>query len=515
MPTLTIDQQPVQVPDGATILDAARKLAIDIPALCHRDGCTPNTSCLCCVVSVNGSSRLVPSCATVAIEGMKVASQTPEVLVSRKTALELLLADHAGDCSAPCTNVCPAHMDIPKMIGLIQANKFHDALVVVKQHIALPAILGRICPDLCETGCRRKSVDSPVSICKLKRFVADVDLESGKPWLPEKMPETGKKIAIIGSGPAGMAAAWHLQALGHSCDIFDQNPMPGGALRYALEPGKLPHEIIDAEFALIRKLGAKFFPRLKLGVDLNIRELADKFDAVLLAAGELEPAKARDMGLEIAGKGLKVDHDTMRTTLDKVFAAGGCILPTRHAIRAVADGRSAALSIDRFVRGLLNNTPARFTVRLGTISKEELSTFMHDASEIARTTSTDGFSPSEARGESSRCLHCECSKVETCLLKQYAEKYDAKTITFKTERRLFQRNESSGIVHEPGKCIACGLCVQIAGNAKEKLGLTFIGRGFDVRVGVPFSGELNEALQKTADQCVASCPTGALYKKKT
>ena len=124
-------------------MEGARKLGIDVPALCYREGFRANTSCLCCVVKINGGARLAPSCATRAVEGMTVESETAEVRESRRTALELLLADHAGDCLAPCTNVCPAHMDIPLMIRQIQEGRLHEALVTVKQTIALPAIARR------------------------------------------------------------------------------------------------------------------------------------------------------------------------------------------------------------------------------------------------------------------------------------------------------------------------------------------------------------------------------------
>src|SRR5512146_974084 len=108
MPRLTIDNKPVEAPAGATILDAARAVGIDIPTLCFHSSCSPSTSCLCCVVKVNGGGRLLPSCATKAAEGMVVESETAEVRDARRMALELLLADHAGDCFAPCTNICPA-----------------------------------------------------------------------------------------------------------------------------------------------------------------------------------------------------------------------------------------------------------------------------------------------------------------------------------------------------------------------------------------------------------------------
>ena len=108
MPKLTIDNREVQVADGATILDAAGKLGIDIPTLCFMKGCEPSTSCMVCVVEVEGLASLVPSCATVATEGMKVRSDCDHVREARKAALELLLSDHVGDCLGPCHTICPA-----------------------------------------------------------------------------------------------------------------------------------------------------------------------------------------------------------------------------------------------------------------------------------------------------------------------------------------------------------------------------------------------------------------------
>src|SRR5512142_469020 len=137
MPRLTIDHREVEVPPGATVLDAARKLGIEIPTLCFLEGLKPSTSCLVCMVKVRNQNRLVPSCATVAVDGMEIDSETEEVHQVRRTALELLLSDHLGDCLAPCHFTCPAHMDIPAMLRQISAENLRDAIATVKDTIAL------------------------------------------------------------------------------------------------------------------------------------------------------------------------------------------------------------------------------------------------------------------------------------------------------------------------------------------------------------------------------------------
>ena len=516
MPTLKIDSHEVTVPDGSSVLDAARALGIDVPALCQYEGCTPNTSCLCCIVRVNGGKRLVPSCGAKAIEGMSVESETPEIRAARKTALELLLADHAGDCRAPCQNVCPARMDIPTMIRQINDGALHEALLTVKQHIALPAVLGRICPELCEKGCRRGQIDSPVSICRLKRYVADVDLTSGNPWLPPCRKNDHKNVAIVGTGPAGLAAAWYLLQFGHDCVLFDDHDEPGGNLRYAVDRAKLPLDVLDQEIDLTRRLGARFETKTKIGSTTSLKELKEQYDAVLVAVGEIDAAKAKALELPMLGKGLKTDKKTMQTGLPGIFAAGAAVTPYRHAVRGVADGRSAAFFIDAYLRGLLPESEPQFTVRLGVLSEEELALFKADASGESRTVNGTPLSDPQANTESGRCLHCECAKLHDCSLRKYSIDYDASPGEFKMERRRMLRTTSHpAVVYESGKCISCGICVQIAARHAEPLGLTFVGRGFDVRVGVPFDGELSAALHQAAVECASACPTGALALRRS
>ena len=159
----------------------------------------------------------------------------------------------------------------------------------------------------------------------------------------------------------------------------------------------------------------------------------------------------------------------------------------------------------------------RFSSRMGRLSDAELAEFMAEASEASRSQpeGQEGFTPDEAVRQAGRCLHCDCRALATCKLKQYAEQYGADPKRYRGERAPFQQSTQHALViYEPGKCIHCGLCIEIAARAREPLGLTFIGRGFDVRVGVPFDRPLQEALSQVAAECVAACPTAALAMKE-
>jgi ferredoxin len=151
--TLTIDGHPVLVTPGQSVLEAARALGVEIPTLCYLERCGPLTSCLVCLVKING--KLVPSCGTLAQPGMAVESETEEVHEARRTALELLFSDHVGDCLSPCHRLCPLRMNIPVMIRQIMGGQLAEAIATVRQALALPAVLGRLCHHPCEQGCRR------------------------------------------------------------------------------------------------------------------------------------------------------------------------------------------------------------------------------------------------------------------------------------------------------------------------------------------------------------------------
>jgi len=189
MTKLIIDNREIVVDDGATILEAAGKLGIEIPTMCFLKEYTASTSCMICIVKIAGIKSFVPACGTIATDGMKVETSSQEIHQARKVALELLLSDHLGDCVGPCEIICPAGMDIPLMIRQIKAGRLKDAIATVKRDIPLPAVLGRICPAPCENGCRRTKFDQAVSICLLKRYAADVDLFSDQPYLPVCEPE--------------------------------------------------------------------------------------------------------------------------------------------------------------------------------------------------------------------------------------------------------------------------------------------------------------------------------------
>jgi len=519
VPELTIDGRAVAVREGASLLDAARSLGIDIPTLCYLPGHPPQASCLLCLVKVEGRTRLAPSCATPAADGMVVRTDGEDVWEARRTAIELLLSDHLGDCIGPCQSVCPAHMDIPRMTRLISAGRLREALITVKERIPLPATLGRICPELCEKGCRRAAHDGAVTVCQLKRFVADEDLRSGDPYVPEKPPATGKTVAIIGAGPAGLSAAYYLLQMGHACRVLDERDEPGGMLRYAVPEDRLPRAVLDAEIDLIRRLGAEFRQGVRVGATISLAELRSEVDAVVLATGAIADAVPPE-GVPVDSKGIRANRETLETELDGVFVAGSALAPSHHAVRAVADGRAVAHAIARYLSGGKPERPHReFSVHVGRLAAEEVRPYVAGRTVAPRRDASGGpdagYTRAEAVEQASRCLHCECAKTAECRLRRFAAEYGANPTRFRGDRRTYEVDTSNPeVIFEPSKCIACGICVRIAAEASEELGLTFVGRGFTVRTAVPFHGTLSEGLRRVARACADACPTGAIVRRE-
>lgn len=298
---LNINGKEVQGNMNDTILDIARANGIEIPTMCFDQRVEIYGSCGLCVVEVEGIPKLLRACATVASDGMVINTNTKRVIENRRTALELLLSDHVGDCYAPCKQACPGNTDCQGYVGLIANGEFKEALRLIKDKLPLPASIGRVCPHPCEDACRRQLVEEPVSIAYLKSFVADIDLRDKDVFVPEIAPSSGKRVAIIGGGPSGLSAAYFLRTKGHEVVIYDQMPQMGGMLRYGIPEYRLPGSIIDEEIAIIEKMGAKMINNIKIGRDIDFEHIRKHNDAVYVSVGAWKSTDLRVKGEELPG----------------------------------------------------------------------------------------------------------------------------------------------------------------------------------------------------------------------
>ncbi len=270
---------------GQTILEIAENNGIFIPTLCHLATVKHYGACGVCVVEAANSPKLMRSCSTLAADGMVIDTESKRVVQARKIALELLMSDHDGDCKGPCHLGCPAHTDVQGYVKQIALGDDRKAVEIIKDKIPLPASIGRVCPHPCENDCRRQHVESPLSIAYLKAFAADKDMASGDPFKPTVAAATGKRVAIVGGGPAGLSAAYQLAVKGHGVTVFDMMPEMGGMLRYGIPEYRLPKAVLAAEVAAIADLGVELKNNVKVGTDITLDALRQQYDAVLVAVG--------------------------------------------------------------------------------------------------------------------------------------------------------------------------------------------------------------------------------------
>ncbi|RKZ01186.1 hypothetical protein DRQ21_11155 [Candidatus Fermentibacteria bacterium] len=281
---LKINGQEIEAAPGKTILEVVRENDLDdIPTLCHSPELEPYGSCFVCVVEVKGRRNLVPSCATAIAPDMEVETRNQRVLDSRKTALELLLSNHYADCVSPCTEGCPANVDVQGYIALSAMGNPRQAVDLIREKNPLPAVCARVCVRKCEDVCRRSDVDTPVAINNIKRYLTDS--ENAYATEPECLPPTGKSVGIVGSGPAGLTAAWFLGKLGIKPVIYEAKERTGGMLRYGIPEYRLPDEVLDKEVEYIKKTGAEIHCGVKIGTDVSLNDLRKKHNALFIAAG--------------------------------------------------------------------------------------------------------------------------------------------------------------------------------------------------------------------------------------
>jgi formate dehydrogenase major subunit len=299
---LTIDGAEVKAHADQTILQAAKAAGVKIPHLCVLKELEHYGGCRMCLVEVEGHERPLPACSTRVAEDMEVSTETERLLRLRKTNLELLLSDHNAYCAPPCKYRCPTNVDIPAFISLIGDGDYDEAQRVLKENLPLPASVGRVCPHPCESQCRRSEVEEPVSICLSHRFVGDVAIQKGfHPEQPE--PSTGRRVAVIGAGPAGIANAYYLALKGHSVTIFEAMPQPGGMLRYGIPEYRLPKKVLDAELEPLWAMGVELRTGVRLGPDITVNGLLDEdgYDAVFLGIGAWQSRPMRVEGEELEG----------------------------------------------------------------------------------------------------------------------------------------------------------------------------------------------------------------------
>lgn len=300
----------IQIEEGATILQAATKIGFDIPTLCHSDNLEHFTSCFMCAVKVDGGrGNLVPSCATKVRDGMSVTVESEEINESRRMALNLLLSDHCGDCIPPCEDACPASIDIRGFLALVREEKELEAAKLIREKAPFPGALGRICPRPCETACRRNRVEDSVSICYMKRYISDTELEEcGGVQLPECAPPTGKKVAIIGAGPAGMSAAYYLKLNGHDVTVFEAKSKSGGMMRYGIPYYRLTDQTLKDEFDAIERLGVKVNYETVVGKDITAKRIETEHDALIIAIGAQGASSMRVEGEDSPGVYSGIDY---------------------------------------------------------------------------------------------------------------------------------------------------------------------------------------------------------------
>lgn len=285
----------------ATILEVAEQQGIGIPTLCHDPRLVPYASCWLCIVRVPGAKGFVPACSTKVRQGMRITTDDAEIQATRRMALELLLSNHYGDCRPPCSLACPSNIDVQGYIGLIANGRYREALQLIKRDNPFPVAIGRVCPRPCEDACRRNLVDEPVAIDWLKRFVADLDLGAPDSYDPPLAVKTGKKVAIVGAGPAGLSAAYYLVQEGVEVTVYEAEVKAGGMFRYGIPDYRLPQDTLDREIDAIVRLGVRLKTGVRIGRDVEFQQLMESFDAVILAHGAWKSRGLRVQGEDRPG----------------------------------------------------------------------------------------------------------------------------------------------------------------------------------------------------------------------
>lgn len=196
--------------------------------------------------------------------------------------------------TAPCTDMCPAHVDIPGYIEGVRDLRFDDSLEATRQTMPLAHVCGRVCPHPCEDACRRTNLDEPISIMELKRLGADYETDHGFGFFHpmQKQPSNGKKVAVIGAGPAGLTTAYYLAAEGTQVDVFEELPVLGGEVAVGVPEYRMPIDKYNQDIECVKDMGVNFITNSKINAD-DMRRFEKEYDATMVATGTRISKKVR------------------------------------------------------------------------------------------------------------------------------------------------------------------------------------------------------------------------------
>lgn len=290
------------------IIDHTKALPNEIPYYLRVEtrmkGVFPNISADSWVVPCQHCTE--PNCAGACPEGaISKDPQTGVVRIDKEICdgcdARIWEDKSSKNLTSPCTAHCPAHMNVQGYVRLAAKGKFQEALKLMKEDNPFPAVCGRVCDHPCESYCNRGSIDEPVAINMIKRFVADLDLNAETRYVPEIEDKKKEKVAVIGAGPAGLSCAYFLARKGYEVTVFEKSPVLGGMLTQGIPSYRLPKGLIDSEIQIISDMGVEMKTGVELGTDATVEKLRkEDYKAIFLGIGAQECKS-----LEIEGEDLE------------------------------------------------------------------------------------------------------------------------------------------------------------------------------------------------------------------
>ena len=237
------------------------------------------------VVDAGGRVQVGTLADSLEASGCKFCTACVEVCPTGALADKGVRPGKRAEDLVPCKAVCPAHIDVPGYVRMIARGRRDEAYAIIREKVPLPGVLGRVCIHPCEEACRRGQVNQPVAICALKRYAADGGRGRWK-QAGRRAPDTGKKVAVVGGGPAGLTVAFYLRKKGHMVTVFESQSQAGGMMRFGIPEYRLPHPVLDDELQSIWDTGVEFKPNQTLGQDFTLESLRQNgCDAVFLGVG--------------------------------------------------------------------------------------------------------------------------------------------------------------------------------------------------------------------------------------